>query len=217
MGQQVNLLRSLPQSCRNVSQRQEEKSPETIRIARQYGYEYFDGPRKYGYGGYYYDGRWRSVARDIVAHYKLGPGARVLDVGCAKGFLVADLLRSGIDAYGLDISRYAVTECPHPEVIGRLHLGTACSLPFPANSFDLVLSINTLHNLPLDGVKQALQEMGRVSRGHMFVQVDSYRTAEEQARFEAWVLTAETHGTPEFWLWLFVAADYDGDYDWTIV
>lgn len=214
MRQHLDLLRALPKVRRDVGARAADKSPEVVEIAKQYGAEYFDGDRKYGYGGYRYDGRWQPVAFDITNHY--GRGLKILDVGCAKGFLVHDLRFYG-EAFGLDISRYAVIERPYPEVVGRLHLGTADDLPFPDKSFDLVLSINTLHNLPRARLIRALQEMRRVARDHMFVQVDAYRTAEEWALFQDWVLTAECYGSPEGWLDLFTEAGYDGDYSWTIV
>lgn len=217
MGQYVDLLRSLPKTARDVSKRKADKSPEVVAVARQFGREYFDGARKFGYGGYCYDGRWSMVARDIAEHYMLVPDSKVLDVGCAKGFLVYDfLVRGECDPYGVDISSYALENCL-PGVVGRLHCASADALPFPDRSFDLVLSINTLHNLPRPRLIKALQEMRRVSCGGMFVQVDSYRTDAERVRFEDWVLTAETHGTPEFWLELFAEAGYDGDYAWTIV
>ena len=140
---EINLLKSLPKSKRNIKDRQTQKTEDHIRISRLYGKDYFDGKREYGYGGYKYDGRWRPVAKDIVSHFKLKPGDRVLDIGCAKGFLVKDLLSLGIDAYGLDISEYALENC-EPEVTGRLHLGSAHKLPFPNKSFSAVISINTI-------------------------------------------------------------------------
>lgn len=216
MGQQVNLLKSLPQIKRNAAARAEDKSENVIAIARLYGEAYFDGDRKYGYGGYYHDGRWHPVAKEIVSHYKLRVNAKVLDVGCAKGFLVDALRDQLMDAYGQDISRYAIDRCPH-KMRGRLHLGWASDLPFPDNSFDLVISLNTIHNLPRWLCKIALQEIQRVSKGKAFVQVDSYRTLEEKAVFEDWVLTAKFHDYPDGWLALFDEAGYTGDYDWTLV
>src|SRR6516162_3188774 len=129
---EVDLLRALPAVKRNIQNRREAKSPEAIAIAKQFGEVYFDGPREFGYGGYRYDGRWIPVSRDIVAHFDLKPGMRVLDVGCAKGFLVKDLMKvcPGLEVFGLDISLYALMHC-EPEVVGRLHLGTAERLPFP--------------------------------------------------------------------------------------
>ena len=231
MGCYVDLLQSVPPADRDVAARVSEKTPEVVRVAKQFGREYFDGERRYGYGGYGYDGRWIGVARDAESRYcssgewsTMGSGKRVLDVGCAKGFLVSDLQDRfvkdlGHEVYGVDVSRYAVVERPHPPAVGRLHLGSADDLPFPDGSFDLVLSINTLHNLPRERLIRALREIRRVTRpgGGMFVQVDSYRNSWERALFEAWVLTAETHGTPEFWLDLFDEAGYDGDYCWTLV
>ena len=213
---EFDLLKSLPRGKRNVKARETAKTEEHIRISREYGEMYFDGPREYGYGGYRYDGRWQPVARDIVHHFGLKPGDRVLDVGCAKGFLVKDLLALGIDAYGVDVSRYALMHC-EPEVIGRLQLGSADSLPFPDGSFAAVLSLNAIHNLTRDRCKIALQEIERLAPGKGFVQVDSYRTSEQKKVFESWVLTAEFYDYPEGWKFLFNEAGYSGDWYWTII
>ena len=154
---EINLLRSLPTSKRNLKARESAKTQEHIRISREYGQEYFDGPREYGYGGYRYDGRWKPVAKDIIEHFKLNKGDRVLDIGCAKGFLVKDLLDLGIDAYGVDVSEYALQNCM-PETVGRLHLCSAEDICFPKDSFAAVLSINTLHNLDKLLIKKALKK-----------------------------------------------------------
>jgi ubiquinone/menaquinone biosynthesis C-methylase UbiE len=210
---EVELLRALPKGKRNVKSRETAKTDEHVRISREYGQMYFDGPREYGYR---YDGRWVPVAKDIIAHFGLKPGDRVLDVGCAKGFLVKDLLAEGIDAYGLDISEYGLLNC-EPEVVGRLHLGTAERLPFPDGSFQAVLAINTLHNLPREACIRAIREVERLAPGKGFIQVDSYRTPEERAVFLDWVLTAYTHDYPDGWLSLFKEAGYTGDHYWTII
>ncbi|MDP3561056.1 MAG: class I SAM-dependent methyltransferase [Legionellaceae bacterium] len=216
--QEINLLRSLPNAKRNIQARQEAKDPEVVRIAKQFGEMYFDGPRTHGYGGYYYDGRWVPVAKDIIQHFNLKAGHRVLDVGCAKGFLVKDLMNAcpGLEVYGLDISEYALKNC-EPEVIGRLHLGSADDLPFPDNSFDAVISLNTIHNFSRDKAVNALSEVQRVTKEQSFIQVDSYYTPEQKALFEDWVLTAEFHDYPEKWLDAFKEAGYKGDYYWTVL
>lgn len=218
MGQEFNLLSALPKTKRNVAARFEAKDPEIIRVSKQYGEMYFDGPRDYGYGGYKYDGRWQPVARDIIRHFGLKPGDRVLDVGCAKGFLVKDLRDAlpGLEVFGLDISEYALKHCP-PDVVGRLHLGTADRLPFPDASFQCVISLDTVHNLPRERAAVALQEIQRLSGGRAFVRVDSYRTPEQKAVFESWVLTAEFHDYPQGWTALFDEAGYTGDYYWTVI
>ena len=215
---EVNLLRALPETKRNIEKRKEAKDPAVVATAKQYGEMYWDGPREYGYGGYHYDGRWRPVARDIIAHFGLEPGMRALDVGCGKGFLVKDLMLEcpGLEAFGLDISLYALMHCD-PDVVGRLHLGTADELPFPDDSFDCVLSLNTVHNLPRPRAVTAMREIQRLSGGRAFVQVDSYRTPEQKEIFESWVLTAEFHDYPEGWIELFEEAGYTGDYNWTII
>ena len=218
MGREVDLLRALPRSRRNVQARKDGKDAEVVRLSREFGQLYFDGPREYGYGGYRYDGRWVPVARDMVAHFGLKPGDRVLDVGCAKGFLVKDLLDvcPGLEAFGLDVSEYALM-LAHPDVVGRLHLGNALSLPFPDGSFDAVISLNTIHNFDRAGCIAALREMQRLAPGRGFVQVDSYRTPEQRALFEDWVLTANFHDYPDGWLRVFEEAGYTGDYAWTIL
>jgi len=215
---EVDLLRSLPRTKRNVQKRAEDKDPFVIAKSKEFGEEYWDGERKYGYGGYRYDGRWRSVARDIVAHFSLRAGMRVLDVGCGKGFLVKDLMLEcpGLEAFGLDISRYALMHC-EKEVIGRLHLGSAESLPFPDRAFDCVLSINTIHNLHRPRAVMAMREIQRLSGGRAFVQVDSYLTPEQKEVALSWILTAEFHDYPEGWLKLYAEAGYTGDYYWTIL
>ncbi len=214
---EIDLLSKLPRTKRNVHARAEAKTEDVIATARRFGQEYFDGLRKFGYGGYRYDGRWVPVARDIVAHFGLKAGDRVLDVGCAKGFLVKDLMQvcPGLEAFGLDISDYALMHC-ETEVVGRLHLGSADRLPFPDNSFAAVLSINTLHNFDRAGAIRALREIQRVSGGRAFVQVDAYHTEAQRALFLEWVLTADFHGYPETWREAFAEAGYTGDYFWTI-
>jgi len=215
---EIDLLRSLPKPKRNIQMRAEAKDPAVIAIAKQYGEMYWDGPREYGYGGYTYDGRWRAVARDMIEHYGLKPGMKVLDVGCGKGFLVKDLMLElpGLEAFGLDVSLYALQHA-QPEVIGRLHLGTAEKLPFPDHSFDYVVSLNTIHNFARPRAIKAMAEIERVSKGKSFVVVDSYRTPEQKAIFESWVLTAEYHDYPEQWIRLFAEAGYTGDWNWTII
>ena len=215
---EVDLLRALPHTKRNIHRRKEAKDPAVVAISKQYGEMYFDGPREYGYGGYRYDGRWIPVARDIIDHFGLKPGMRVLDVGCAKGFLVKDLMLAcpGLEAFGLDISYYAIMH-GEPEVIGRLHLGTAEKLVFPDHSFDCVLCLNTVHNFPRPRAIKVMQEIERVSGGHAFVQVDSYHTPEQKEIFESWVLTAEFYDYPQGWIELFEEAGYTGDYSWTII
>jgi len=213
---EFNLLNTHPKIKRDIKSRKKFKNKEVIKISRKFEKHYFDGSRKYGYGGYYYDGRWIAVAKNIKQNYNLKKGSKVLDIGCAKGFLVKDLLSLGIDAYGIDISKYAIKNC-EKEVIGRLHQGSADKLPFPDNSFDFVISINAIHNFNKRGVLKSLKEISRVSKKNSFIQVDSYRNKNERKIFLDWVLTAYYHDYPKNWIKLFKEAGYKGDYYWTIV
>ena len=213
---ELNLLKSLPKAKRNVQMRTTKKTGEHIRISREYGEMYFDGPREYGYGGYKYDGRWIPVAKDIVKHFNLNKGDKVLDVGCCKGFLVKDLLNLGIDAYGIDISQYALDHC-EKEVVGRLKIGSADDLPFKDNFFSAIISINTIHNLPREKCLKAVQEIQRLAPGKGFIQVDSYKNEKQKKIFESWVLTAKYYGYPSEWKELYRQAGYTGFYYWTII
>lgn len=214
----LDLLGRLPKARRNIAARATAKSPELIARAMQFSFDYFDGSRDYGYGGYRYDGRWVPVAEDIVAHYGLTPGQRVLDVGCAKGFLVKDLLGAcrGLDVWGLDISHYAQSHA-EPEARGRLVCGSCDALPFADASFDLVIGLDVIHNLERAGVVRALREFERVGRGRSYIRVDSYRTPQERAVFVDWVLTARFHDYPEGWEAVFAEAGFRGDWTWTII
>jgi ubiquinone/menaquinone biosynthesis C-methylase UbiE len=212
-----NLLSSLPNIKREITQRKLKKNLEIIKISKKFGKEYFDGTREFGYGGYKYDGRWKSVAKDIVNFFKLNKNNKILDVGCAKGFLVKELLDQGIDAFGVDISEYAIKNC-HPDVVGRVSLANANKLFFPASSFDAVISINCIHNLKFSECKKAIKEIMRVSKSNKnYIQVDSYKNSKEKKIFLDWVLTAETHFYQDKWVAVFKDCRYKGYWNWTFL
>jgi ubiquinone/menaquinone biosynthesis C-methylase UbiE len=182
-------------------------------VAKQFGKDYWDGSRNTGYGGYKYDGRWRPVARRIGDHYQLKPSSRVLDIGCGKGDLLADLKAEfpSIEIFGLDVSTYALDHSV-PDIRSNLQQGSAVSLPYPDDYFDLVLSINVLHNLRLPELETALLEMERVGKKHKYIVMDGYRTEQEKVNLMYWQLTCECFFTPEEWEWLFQKCGYTGDY-----
>jgi len=211
---EINLLDSLPATRRNLEARAQ-VSDENRAIARQFGREFFDGTRDQGYGGLRYDGRWRSVARRLKTHYGLTASSRVLDVGSAKGFLLHDLREEvpGITVAGLDISAYAIEQTMET-VKPFVQVANAKALPYPDRAFDLVLSINTIHNLELPELIESLREIERVSRADKFIVVDAYRTEEEKKRLLMWNLTARTHMYCSEWEALFREVGYTGDYFW---
>ena len=214
-----NLLGQPSKLARDISSRVKNKE-ENRTLALKFGFEYFDGPREQGYGGYRYDGRWQDVAKRLMEKYQLTASSKFLDVGCAKGFLMHDLRDAcpGIEVFGLDISEYAKTNALEA-VKDNITIGSCLSLPYPDNFFDATVSINTIHNLDENGCKQAVCELIRVTKhkANIFIQVDAYTTPEEKEMFEIWMLTAKTYLQPQEWEALFKEVDYTGDYFLTII
>jgi len=214
---EINLLDSHPRTVRDYDKRAREKTAEVIRIAKQFGREFFDGDRKYGYGGYKYDGRWQSVVKRMKEHYKLPDNAAILDIGCGKGFMLHDFkeLMSEATIAGIDISNYAI-ENAMSSVRTFLKIASAEKLPYPDKSFDLVISINSIHNLPLERLKNALREIQRVCRKDSYITIDAWHNGTERENLFKWVLTAETMMHVDDWKKLFSEIGYTGDYWWFI-
>ena len=183
-------------------------------VAKEWGYEYWDGDRRYGYGGYRYDGRWRAVAEAMSEHYALEPGERILDIGCGKAYLLYEFTQvvPGIEVAGIDVSAYGL-EHAKEEVKPSLHLGSAVDLPFEDKSFDFVYSLATLHNLKIFDLVRALREIERVGRGaRKYIMVESWRDEREKVNLLNWQLTCESFYAPEEWAWLYDREGYTGDY-----
>ena len=215
---EIDLLKNYPKSKRNLDKRLSEKSPEIVKIAREFGKEFFDGDRKFGYGGLTYNPKyWANVVKDFVEYYEIKPDAKILDVGCAKGYMVYDFKRQypGLEMHGVDISEYAIKNC-HPEVKDNLQVGKAESLKFEDNYFDLVISINTVHNLELKDCVASIKEISRVSKGNSFITVDAYNSDEEKERMFKWNLTAKTIMSTNDWKDTFKKIGYNGNFYWFI-
>ena len=187
---------------------------EVAEIAVKFGYDYWDGSRLTGYGGYRYDGRWRKVADAMIETYGIKPGMRILDVGSGKGFLLHDFTEAcpGVEVAGIDVSDYAV-EHTMETVKPYCRVGTAATLPWPDDHFDLVISINTLHNLFMPELWSAFQEIERVGRGAKYVCVEGYRNEREKVNLMYWQLTCHAFFTPEDWQFLFEKIGYTGDHE----
>lgn len=232
---EINLIDKYPKSNRPIDARGRMKLASGLRLdrsdftpsdvvfeqqlinrVRTFGWEYFDGDRLYGYGGYNYDPRfWQATVKRIVEHYKLPPDAKVLDVGCAKGFFLYDLklLYPGMSVAGIDISEYALSKAKD-EVKPFLTKGSADQLPYPDKSFDLVVSINTVHSLDPDACSRALLEIQRVAKKHSFVVVNAWGSEEEKERLLQWNIAAKTYMHVDEWKRLFDDIGYHGDYFW---
>ena len=188
--------------------------PKAASLAKKFGYDYWDGDRRICYGGYkYIPGRWEELAHRLVAHYDLPLEPKILDIGCGKGYLLYDLLKviPGARVYGIDISEYAISHSK-PEIRDRLKVGSATTLPWPDKTFDLVVSITTLHNLYAYDLNQALREIERVGKDNKYVCIESYRNEQEKANLLYWQVTCEAFNTPEEWKWWFQQTSYTGDY-----
>ena len=186
---------------------------ECAKVAKEYGFDYWDGDRKYGYGGYRYDGRWNSVAKKIADYYDLKPGQKVLDVGCGMAHLLYELTQvvSGLEVFGIDISKYA-SEHAKEEIRDRVRYGQAQEIPFGDNEFDLVISLTTLHNLKVYDLKKAVFEIGRVSKGNSYIMVESFRNDTEEVNMLYWQLTCASYYSVDEWEWLYKEWGYAGDY-----
>ena len=184
------------------------------KVAKKWDYDYWDGARQYGFGGYHYDGRWRVVAEKMAKHYNLKAGDHILDIGCGKGYLLYEFTQvvPGINVKGIDISEYAI-EHSKEEIRPFLELSGADTLPFDDASQDFIFSVTTLHNLFNYELFNSLKEIERVCKdGKSHITVESYRNEVEKANLLYWQLTCETFYTPTEWEWFFLQADYSGDY-----
>jgi cyclopropane fatty-acyl-phospholipid synthase-like methyltransferase len=214
LGRRIDFTQTLHASTKRdyVARVVEHDKAESAEIAMQYGQEYWDGDRRYGYGGYRYDGRWLPIAQAMAADYGLRAGNRVLDVGCGKGFLMHEFTVAvpGVGVAGIDVSAYAIANALD-DVKPHLTLGTAASLPYGDDAFDLVISLGTLHNLGVDDLFTALAEIERVGR-RAYVMVESYRDQREKANLLYWQLTCRSFYSVEDWESVFRRAGYTGDY-----
>ena len=210
---EIDLMSRYPKSDRSGLLAEREAVTEADRvIARQFGPEYFDGPRRLGLGGYHYDPRfWKPVVADMIDYYGLHNDSQILDVGCGKGFMLYDFQRAlpEIYAVGCDISYYCLNNTM-PLVFTQY--GSCDDLPYENKSFDLVVSIAAIHNLDLDGVRRSLREIMRVTRRDAYIKVNGYRTQDERDALEKWNLVAKTILHVNEWRDVFKECGYDGDY-----
>ena len=186
-----------------------------MKIAKKYGKEYWDGNRRYGYGGYkYIPGRWRDVAKKLIKFYKLKAGSRVLDVGCGKGFLLKEMLiiQPKLKIYGFDISNYAIKKSFKDKNLKLFKHKAEKKLPFKSKHFDLVISLATLHNLKIFDLKIALQEIERLGK-KKYIMLESFRNDQELFNLQCWALTCESFFSVKEWMWLYKNFKYSGDYE----
>ena len=218
MGKEIDLLLNYPKTNRDTSKRAQEKNEKIRSIARKFDFEFFDSDRKYGYGGFSYNKKfWSPVIPTFKKYWNINSSNSILDVGCAKGFMIYDFLQQipGLKIRGVDISDYAIKNAKE-EVKDLVSVANANNLPFEDNTFDYVISINTIHNLELNECKKALMEIQRISKVSSFITVDAYTTDFEKQKMFEWNLTAKTILSVTEWKKVFEEVGYTGDYYWFI-
>ncbi|WP_455212599.1 class I SAM-dependent methyltransferase [Kaarinaea lacus] len=212
--EEINFLAGLHNQTRRdyVARVVEHDKVECATVAKQWGRDYWDGERQYGYGGYRYDGRWRSVAEQMVQHYGLTENHSILDIGCGKGYLLYEFTQvvPGIQVSGIDISNYAIEQAKE-EIKPYLKITTATDLPYADGDFDFVYSLNVFHNFAVYDLKAAVSEMMRVGRQKHYLCVESYRNEREKVNLLYWQLTCASFYSTEEWKWLLEKWGYTGD------
>lgn len=217
MGQQLDIVTSLHRSTsRDYLARMNDDKVACMIKAKEYEFDYWDGDRRYGYGGYkYLAGRWKPVAEKLIEHYGLTAGSRVLDVGCGKAFLLYEIqqLLPGIELHGFDVSKHGLAEV-HPELEAHVFRHRAQDVPYPFadDYFDLVISLASLHNLRVFDLEKAVKEIERAGK-QGYIMVESYRNEKELFNLECWALTAESLFDVDEWIWLYDRFGYTGDYE----
>ena len=212
---EINFLRHLPITKKPLKKRKNLSDADRIKTWKL-DYNYFDGSREQGYGGYKYDGRWKPLAKAMIENYNLNNKSKILEIGCAKGYLIKEFnnLLPNSTIYGVDISEYAVSNA-HKKIKNKLVIANANNLPFKNKFFDLTISINSLHNiLNLKELKKSFNEIKRVSKKNMFISVGTYENHREKKILDEWAVLATTYMSKKNWLKFFKKVRYNGDYDW---
>ena len=216
MGKLLKIVTPLHQATqRDYLARMQDEKVHCMQIAKQYDKDYWDGNRRYGYGGYkYIPGRWKPVAEALIKRYKLSNESSVLDVGCGKAYLIYELklLLPGLKIAGFDISKHGLAEAKE-EIRESLFIHKAQDLyPYEDNEFDLVISLGCFHNLRVFELQTALSEMERVGK-HGYIMLESYRNEQELFNLQCWALTCESFFDYQEWTWLYQHFGYKGDYE----
>lgn len=216
MGKLLNIVTDLHQSTkRNYLERMVNDKVSCMNVAKKYNFDYWDGDRKYGYGGYkYIPGRWKPVAENLINKYNLNNNSSILDVGCGKGFLLYEikLILPDIRVRGFDISQHGL-DCSHDLIKKDLFIHRAQdSFQFKDKEFDLVISLGCLHNLRLFELKNTLPEIQRVGKNG-YIMLESYRNEQELFNLQCWALTCESFFDKDEWIWLYNEFGYYGDYE----
>jgi ubiquinone/menaquinone biosynthesis C-methylase UbiE len=211
-----NFITSLHQSTkRKYIERMMDNKVLCMKEAKKYGKNYWDGNRKFGYGGYkYIPGRWAQVAQKLIKNYKLISGSKILDVGCGKGYLLYEMLKiiPDLKVYGFDISSYALKKNFKLKNLKVFKHNAEKKIPYKSKNFDLVISINTLHNLEIFNLETAIREINRVGK-KKYIVVESFKNDQQLFNLQCWALTCQSFFSYNEWKWLYKKLKYKGDFE----
>ena len=219
MGRLLNIQKPVHEKIkRDYFSRMANNEVECASIARRFDKDFFDGKREHGYGGYKYDGRFYDIAVKISQHYKLKPGCKVLEIGCAKGFLLIEFMKIGMDVFGIDKSDYAINNA-HKDIKDKVTIADVTDgLPFDDNYFDLIISKETLPHLPMDSIEFVLSEVIRCSKSdNIFFEIQGANTEEEKKNMYLWDKTHKIIFSEDEWLKLFNKVGLNGDYHFKVL
>ena len=216
MGRLLNIVTPLHQATkRDYLGRMTDDKVTCMMKAKEYEYDYWDGDRRFGYGGYrFIEGRWKPVAQALIDIYGLTNESSVLDVGCGKAFLLYEMkkLLPGLKVSGFDISKHGLAEAKEEVRPYLFNYRAQDPYPFGDKSFDLVISLGCFHNLRVFELQTALREVERVGK-NKYVMLEGYRNELELFNLECWALTAESLFHTSEWIWLYEHFGYTGDYE----
>ena len=212
----LNFISAYHQSTkRDYLSRMRNEKVKSMKIARKFNKEFWDGKRRYGYGGYkYIPGLLEPLARSLINYYGLTNKSKILDVGCGKGYLLYEFKKiyPNIKIFGFDISSYAIKNSKKEIKKCLFKHRAEAKYSFLDKEFDLVISINTLHNLQINKLEMAINEIERVGK-EKYIVVESYRNEEELFNLQCWALTAESFFSKNEWKWIFKKFMYTGDFE----
>lgn len=213
---EINLISKLHlQTKRNYLERMKNNKIHCMKVSSKFEKNYWDGPRKYGYGGYkYIKNRWKNVAKNIIKRFNLTYKSKILDLGCGKGYLIYEIKKiiPEIKVVGLDISKYAVKHA-HPDIKKYVKFGDARKkLRFKKKEFNLLISIGCLHNLELNELFFSLKEISRVSK-KQYLLVESYKDEKELFNLQCWALTCKSFFSKKEWSWIFKKKKLSGFFE----
>ncbi len=216
MGKELNIVTPLHKAtARKYLDRMIDDKVNCMMKAKEYEYDYWDGDRRYGYGGYkFIEGRWKPVAEALIQNYKLSNQSSILDIGCGKAFLLYEIKKilPDIKISGFDISNHGINSAK--DIIkSDLFIHRAQErYPFEDKQFDLAISLGCFHNLKIFELNIALKEMERVAKNG-YLMLESYRSEQELFNLQCWALTCESFFEKEEWIWIYNNFGYSGDYE----